>query len=194
MHRSSLEGCEALNQGDTVTYEEGYDDLDNLKQLAKGEGEEWRMLLMRSKMKPRHQRKLREALGVSTDDNDSGARIGGVESLQTVLAKRSRRSWGEKSKRTERAKKGKEEIATGSQQSRARAAVGPPQQPAASAARAPTAERSLCPSCRPARWRKRRRTRRPRARTSRTRSWMELPRMCRPRRQIPRSCAMSSRQ
>jgi hypothetical protein len=47
--------------------EEGYDDLDDLKQMALDEDEEWRMLLMRSKMKPPHQRGLRHALGLSSD-------------------------------------------------------------------------------------------------------------------------------
>jgi hypothetical protein len=58
----------ALSKYAAVFKEEGYDNLDDLKQLAKDEDEEWRMLLMRSKMKPPHQRKLRRALGLSAGE------------------------------------------------------------------------------------------------------------------------------
>jgi hypothetical protein len=55
----------ALSRYAAVLSEEGYDDVDDLRKLAEMEGEEWRMLLMRSKMKPPHIRKLRSVLGVS---------------------------------------------------------------------------------------------------------------------------------
>jgi hypothetical protein len=55
----------SLSRYAQVFSEEGYDDVDDLRRLAEMEGEEWRMLLMRSKMKPPHIRGLRSALGVS---------------------------------------------------------------------------------------------------------------------------------
>jgi hypothetical protein len=54
----------SLSRYAQVFSEEGYDDVDDLRKLAEMEGEEWRMLLMRSKMKPPHSRGLRNALGV----------------------------------------------------------------------------------------------------------------------------------
>jgi hypothetical protein len=61
----------ALSVYVAVFDEEGYDNLVDLKQWARDENEEWRMLLMRSKMKPVHKRKLRSALGVGPDAADA---------------------------------------------------------------------------------------------------------------------------
>ena len=47
-----------------VCAEEGYREVGKLQQWANEEGEEWRMLLMRSKMSPEHEKRLRAALGV----------------------------------------------------------------------------------------------------------------------------------
>jgi hypothetical protein len=51
--------------------EEGYDNLEELQQWAKDADEDWRMLLMRSKMKPNHVRNLRKALGVGVEPRSS---------------------------------------------------------------------------------------------------------------------------